>query len=89
MEKLQLIPADINRAYERVVNKDVRYRFLIDMALKALQDTPFSSNGSASSNLFGRTCKGSGRTFFAQESDRGRKVVEALAEPNVFYATSD
>jgi uncharacterized zinc-type alcohol dehydrogenase-like protein len=27
---------DINRAYERVVNKDVRYRFVIDMAtLKA------------------------------------------------------
>ena len=23
---------DINRAYERVVNKDVRYRFVIDMA---------------------------------------------------------
>lgn len=22
---------DINRAYERVVNKDVRYRFVIDM----------------------------------------------------------
>jgi uncharacterized zinc-type alcohol dehydrogenase-like protein len=27
---------DINRAYKRVVNKDVRYRFVIDMAsLKA------------------------------------------------------
>jgi alcohol dehydrogenase (NADP+) len=25
-------PEDINRAYERVVNKDVRYRFVIDMA---------------------------------------------------------
>jgi uncharacterized zinc-type alcohol dehydrogenase-like protein len=24
-------PKDINRAYERVVNKDVRYRFVIDM----------------------------------------------------------
>jgi D-arabinose 1-dehydrogenase-like Zn-dependent alcohol dehydrogenase len=24
--------ATINRAYERVVNKDVRYRFVIDMA---------------------------------------------------------
>jgi uncharacterized zinc-type alcohol dehydrogenase-like protein len=24
-------PEDINRAYERVVNKDVRYRFVIDM----------------------------------------------------------
>jgi alcohol dehydrogenase (NADP+) len=23
---------DINRAFERVVNKDVRYRFVIDMA---------------------------------------------------------
>jgi alcohol dehydrogenase (NADP+) len=29
-------PKDINRAYERVMNKDVRYRFVIDMAsLKA------------------------------------------------------
>ncbi len=29
-------PEDINRAYERVVNKNVRYRFVIDMAsLKA------------------------------------------------------
>jgi alcohol dehydrogenase (NADP+) len=25
-------PEDINRAYERVVNKDVRYRFVIDLA---------------------------------------------------------
>jgi uncharacterized zinc-type alcohol dehydrogenase-like protein len=25
-------PADINRVYEQVVNKDVRYRFVIDMA---------------------------------------------------------
>ena len=25
-------PEDINRAYEQVVNKDVRYRFVIDMA---------------------------------------------------------
>jgi alcohol dehydrogenase (NADP+) len=25
-------PEDINRAYERVVNKDVRYRFVIDPA---------------------------------------------------------
>jgi uncharacterized zinc-type alcohol dehydrogenase-like protein len=25
-------PEDINRAYERVVNKDVRHRFVIDMA---------------------------------------------------------
>jgi len=25
-------PQDITRAYERVVNKDVRYRFVIDMA---------------------------------------------------------
>ena len=25
-------PEDVNRAYERVVNKDVRYRFVIDMA---------------------------------------------------------
>jgi alcohol dehydrogenase (NADP+) len=24
-------PDEINRAYERVVNKDVRYRFVIDM----------------------------------------------------------
>jgi uncharacterized zinc-type alcohol dehydrogenase-like protein len=34
---IELIRAeDINRAYERVVNKDVRYRFVIDMAsLKA------------------------------------------------------
>jgi uncharacterized zinc-type alcohol dehydrogenase-like protein len=30
---IELIRADeINRAYERVVNKDVRYRFVIDMA---------------------------------------------------------
>lgn len=30
---IELIPAgDINRAYDRVVNKDVRYRFVIDMA---------------------------------------------------------
>lgn len=30
---IELIPIeDINRAYERVVNKDVRYRFVIDMA---------------------------------------------------------
>ena len=30
-------PEDINRAYDRVVNKDVRYRFVIDMAsLKAV-----------------------------------------------------
>jgi uncharacterized zinc-type alcohol dehydrogenase-like protein len=29
-------PEEINRAYERVVNKDVRYRFVIDFAsLKA------------------------------------------------------
>ena len=29
-------PEQINRAYERVVNKDVRYRFVFDMAsLKA------------------------------------------------------
>jgi uncharacterized zinc-type alcohol dehydrogenase-like protein len=26
-----ILPEDINRAYERVVNKDVRYRFVIDM----------------------------------------------------------
>jgi D-arabinose 1-dehydrogenase-like Zn-dependent alcohol dehydrogenase len=34
---IELVRADeINRAYERVVNKDVRYRFVIDMAsLKA------------------------------------------------------
>ena len=25
-------PEDINRAYQRVVNKDVRYRFVIDLA---------------------------------------------------------
>lgn len=25
-------PEDINKAYDRVVNKDVRYRFVIDMA---------------------------------------------------------
>jgi uncharacterized zinc-type alcohol dehydrogenase-like protein len=25
-------PEDVNRAYEQVVNKDVRYRFVIDMA---------------------------------------------------------
>src|SRR5215203_4076431 len=25
-------PEEINRAYERIVNKDVRYRFVIDMA---------------------------------------------------------
>jgi uncharacterized zinc-type alcohol dehydrogenase-like protein len=25
-------PEEINRAYERVVNKDVRYRFVIDFA---------------------------------------------------------
>jgi alcohol dehydrogenase (NADP+) len=25
-------PEDINRAFERVANKDVRYRFVIDMA---------------------------------------------------------
>ena len=25
-------PEDINRAYEQVVNKDVRYRFVIDLA---------------------------------------------------------
>ena len=31
-----ICPEDINRAYERVVNKNVRYRFVIDMAsLKA------------------------------------------------------
>jgi alcohol dehydrogenase (NADP+) len=30
---IELIRADeINRAYERVVKKDVRYRFIIDMA---------------------------------------------------------
>jgi alcohol dehydrogenase (NADP+) len=30
---IELIRAeDINRAYERVLNKDVRYRFVIDMA---------------------------------------------------------
>jgi len=28
-------PKDINRAYERVVNKDVRYRIVIDMVSKA------------------------------------------------------
>jgi len=28
-------PAEINSAYERVVNKDVRYRFVIDMGAKA------------------------------------------------------
>ena len=29
----EVIPADkINEAYERVVNKDVRYRFVIDMS---------------------------------------------------------
>ena len=28
-------PEEINRAYERVVNKDVRYRFVIDMTAKA------------------------------------------------------
>jgi uncharacterized zinc-type alcohol dehydrogenase-like protein len=30
--EIELIrPEEINRAYERVVNKDVRYRFVIDM----------------------------------------------------------
>ena len=28
-------PKDINRAYERVVNKDVRYRIVIDMVSMA------------------------------------------------------
>ncbi len=31
--EIELIrPEEINRAYERVVSKDVRYRFVIDMA---------------------------------------------------------
>src|SRR5258706_16363813 len=32
--------ADINRAYERVVNKDVRYRLVIDMASLKAVGTP-------------------------------------------------
>ena len=28
-------PEEINRAFERVMNKDVRYRFVIDMTQKA------------------------------------------------------
>lgn len=31
-------PKDINRAYERVVNKDVRYRFVIDLASSKADD---------------------------------------------------
>ena len=33
-------PKDINRAYERVVNKDVRYRIVIDMVSKATGREP-------------------------------------------------
>ena len=37
-------PEDINRAYERVVNKDVRYRFVIDMAsMKSVASSKSSS----------------------------------------------